>query len=56
VEFIFGWQGLGKLTIEALDKLDYPVVMGSVILSACIFIFVSKFSDYLNASIDPRIQ
>ncbi len=56
VEFIFGWQGLGKLTIEALDKLDYPVVMGAVILSACIFIIVSKLSDYLNAIIDPRIQ
>jgi peptide/nickel transport system permease protein len=56
VEFIFGWQGLGKLTIEALDKLDYPVVMGAVIFSSCIFILVSKLSDYLNAIIDPRIQ
>ena len=56
VEFIFGWQGLGKLTIEALDKLDYPVVMGAVIFSSCIFIIVSKLSDFLNAIIDPRIQ
>ena len=56
VEFIFGWQGLGKLTIEALDKLDYPVVTGAVIFSSCIFIIVSKLSDFLNTIIDPRIQ
>src|SRR5690606_35920707 len=34
VEYIFGWQGLGKVTVDALEKLDYPVVMGSVLISA----------------------
>ncbi len=55
VEYIFGWQGLGKLTIEALDKLDYPVLMGAVIFSAIIFISISKLSDIINRKIDPRI-
>ncbi len=32
VEYIFGWKGIGKVTVDALEKLDYPVVMGSVLL------------------------
>src|SRR6185312_7455670 len=39
VEYIFGWQGIGKVTVNALEKLDYPIVMGSVLLSATIFVF-----------------
>jgi len=56
VEFIFGWQGLGKLTIEALDKLDYPVVMGAVVLSSLIFIIINILSDFLLQNIDTRIS
>ena len=34
VEYIFGWKGIGKVTVDALEKLDFPVVMGSVLISA----------------------
>ncbi len=56
VEYIFGWQGLGKLTVDALEKLDYPVVMGSVWLSGCIFIIINLLSDFLQRRADPRLQ
>ncbi len=56
VEYIFGWKGIGKITVNALEKLDYPVVMGSVLLSAALFIFVNNLADILNAAIDPRIK
>lgn len=56
VEYIFGWKGIGKITVDALEKLDYPVVMGSVLLSACIFIFINFFSDALYRAVDPRIK
>ena len=56
VEFIFGWKGIGKTTVDALEKLDYPVVMGAVLLSACIFILVNLFADLLYKKIDPRIN
>src|SRR5678809_1244630 len=56
VEYIFGWQGIGKITVNALDKLDYPIVMGSVLLSATIFVFVNILSDVLYGIIDPRIK
>jgi peptide/nickel transport system permease protein len=56
VEYIFGWKGIGKITVDALEKLDYPVVMGSVLLSACIFIIINLFADVLYRIVDPRIK
>ncbi|MGC4103413.1 ABC transporter permease [Ferruginibacter sp.] len=56
VEYIFGWKGIGKITVDALEKLDYPVVMGSVLLSACIFIAINVLADVLYGIIDPRIK
>ncbi|MEP6616117.1 MAG: ABC transporter permease, partial [Ginsengibacter sp.] len=56
VEYIFGWKGIGKVTVDALDKLDYPVVMGSVLLSAVIFVFINIVADVLYGVIDPRIR
>jgi peptide/nickel transport system permease protein len=56
VEYIFGWKGLGKITVNALEKLDYPVVMGSVLLSAIIFIVINMLADLLYAIIDPRLR
>lgn len=56
IEYIFGWKGIGKITVDALEKLDYPVVMGSVLLSACIFILINFFADMLYRAVDPRIR
>jgi len=56
VEYIFGWQGIGKVTVNALEKLDYPVVMGSVLFSATIFVLVNILSDVLYGIIDLRVK
>ena len=56
IEYIFGWKGIGKLTVDALEKLDYPVVMGAVLFSACIFIVVNMLADVLYKMVDPRIK
>jgi peptide/nickel transport system permease protein len=56
VEFIFGWKGLGKLTVDALDKFDFPLVMGAVLVSALIFVVVSLLADLLYARLDPRVR
>ena len=56
VEYIFGWQGIGKLTVDALEKLDYPVVMGSVLVSASFFILINILADILYGVIDPRVR
>jgi peptide/nickel transport system permease protein len=56
VEYIFGWKGLGKVTVDALEKLDFPVVMGAVLVTAVIFVIVNIIADVLYAIVDPRIK
>lgn len=56
VEYIFGWKGLGKITVDALEKLDYPIVMGAVLFSALIFIIINILSDMLYKKLDPRVK
>jgi len=56
VEYIFGWKGIGKITVDALEKLDFPVVMGSVLVTALFFIIVNILADILYTIIDPRIK
>jgi peptide/nickel transport system permease protein len=56
VEYIFGWKGIGKVTVDALEKLDYPVVMGSVLFAATIFVLINILSDVLYGVIDPRVK
>lgn len=56
VEYIFGWKGIGKVTVDALENLDFPVVMGSVLLTATFFVIVNLIADFLYAVIDPRVR
>ena len=56
VEYIFGWKGIGKVTVDALEKLDYPVVMGSVLFAATIFVLINILADVLYGVIDPRVK
>jgi peptide/nickel transport system permease protein len=55
VEYIFGWKGIGKVTVDALEKLDFPVVMGSVLVTATFFILINILADILYGVIDPRV-
>lgn len=56
VEYIFGWKGIGKVTVDALEKLDFPVVMGSVLISSFFFIIVNMIADLLYGLVDPRVR
>src|SRR4029078_1458882 len=55
-EYIFGWKGIGKVTVDALEKLDFPVVMGSVLITASFFIAINILADILYGIIDPRLR
>lgn len=55
VEYIFGWKGIGKVTVDALEKLDFPVVMGSVLVTATFFVLINILADILYGAIDPRV-
>lgn len=56
VEYIFGWNGIGKITVDALEKLDFPIVMGSVLITASFFIIINMLADILYGIIDPRVK
>jgi peptide/nickel transport system permease protein len=56
VEYIFGWKGIGKLTVDALTKLDFPVVMGSVLVTSFFFISINILADWLYRVVDPRVS
>jgi peptide/nickel transport system permease protein len=56
IEYIFGWKGIGKITVDALNKFDFPVVMGSVLFTALLFILMNIIVDVLYGIIDPRIK
>ena len=56
VEYIFGWKGIGKVTVDALEKLDFPVVMGSVLITASFFILINILADVLYGLVDPRVR
>jgi peptide/nickel transport system permease protein len=56
VEYIFGWNGLGKEIVEALNTLDLPVIMGAVIVIATLFILINIFVDLIYGWLDPKIS
>lgn len=56
VEYIFGWNGLGKEIVDALNTLDLPIIMGAVLVIATMFILINIFVDIIYGWLDPKIN
>ena len=56
VEYIFGWNGIGKEIVYALQTLDLPVIMGAVLIISIIFIIINIFVDIFYKIMDARIK
>lgn len=56
VEYIFNWNGLGKEIVNALNTLDLPIIMGSVLVIATLFIVINILVDVLYSWLDPRVK
>lgn len=56
VEYIFGWRGLGKEIVNALNTLDIPVVMGAVLVISCLFVLINSMVDLLYMYVDPKAK
>lgn len=56
VEYIFNWKGIGYEVYEALTKNDLPIVMGSTLVFAVIFIFTNMIVDIIYGFLDPRVR
>jgi peptide/nickel transport system permease protein len=55
-EQIFGWPGMGRLTIQAVFQRDFPLIMASLVISSVLYIVGLIVSDVLYAWVDPRIR
>ncbi|PID58604.1 glutathione ABC transporter permease GsiC [candidate division KSB3 bacterium] len=55
-ETIFAWPGIGRLTISAIQKRDYPLVQGCVLFIAFGYVFANLLTDLAYALADPRIR
>jgi ABC-type dipeptide/oligopeptide/nickel transport system permease component len=56
VETIFAWPGMGRLAVNAISRRDYPVIMGTVLVFAVVFVLANLIVDILYTLIDPRIR
>jgi peptide/nickel transport system permease protein len=56
VEYIFAWNGIGKEIVEALNQMDLPVVMGSVLTISFMFVCINIVVDLIYSYLDPRIK
>ncbi|MFI1743592.1 ABC transporter permease [Thalassobellus sediminis] len=56
VEYIFGWNGLGKEIVNALNTLDLPVIMGAVLIIATMFVIINIFVDLIYVWLDPKVK
>ena len=55
-EIVFSWPGIGQLTIEAIQRRDYPVLQGCVLLISLTYVSVNTLTDLVTAWFDPRIR
>lgn len=56
VEYIFGYNGLGRTAVTALEMSDFPVIMGSILFIAFVFVVINVLVDILYAFVDPRVK
>ena len=55
-ESIFSWPGIGRLTVQAINARDYPLVQGCILVIALSYIAINLVTDVLYSVIDPRIR
>ncbi len=56
VEYVFGWNGLGKEIVNALNTLDLPIIMGAVLVIALLFIIINIVVDIIYVWLDPKVK
>ncbi len=56
VERVFDWPGLGQLSVDAIETVDVPLILGTVIVTALVVVLSSILIDIVQALVDPRIR
>jgi peptide/nickel transport system permease protein len=56
IETIFAWNGMGRLTIQSVQRSDYTMIMGATLIFAVLTMFGNLLADILYSVFDPRIR
>lgn len=55
-EIIFSWPGIGQLTIDSINRRDYPVVQACILIISLAYVVINTLTDLVYAGLDPRIR
>ncbi|MGC2726977.1 MAG: ABC transporter permease, partial [Candidatus Acidiferrales bacterium] len=55
-ETIFSWPGIGRVTVQAINARDYPLLQGCILLIAVTYVIVNLLTDVVYAIVDPRVR
>lgn len=55
-ETVFDWPGIGRLTVEAIQRRDYPLLQGCVLFISVVYVMINLLTDMMYRFIDPRIR
>jgi peptide/nickel transport system permease protein len=55
-ETIFSWPGIGRLTVQAIESRDFPLLQGCILLIAVTYVVVNLATDFVYALVDPRVR
>lgn len=55
-EVVFARPGIGALIVNAVDARNYPIVMGTVLVTTGLFVISTTIADLINAMLDPRVR
>jgi ABC-type dipeptide/oligopeptide/nickel transport system permease component len=56
IENVFAWPGMGRLAVQSIFWRDYPLIQASILIAACLFVFINILVDVIYRLIDPRIR
>ena len=56
IESLFAWPGIGTLVLQAVSSNDYPLILLTTMMTACVTMFASLLVDILTAALDPRVR
>jgi peptide/nickel transport system permease protein len=56
IETVFSLPGMGRLIVNAIQRRDYPVIQGGLLLTATALVLVNLAVDLLYAWLDPRVR
>ncbi|HRY27008.1 MAG: ABC transporter permease [Geminicoccaceae bacterium] len=56
IEMVFSLPGVGRLIVGAIQRRDYPIIQGGLLVTACVFVFVNIVVDILYGVFDPRVR